>query len=281
MRASRAAFYVKYESQACWSGRRLSCGSENMIKIKNERHPACIFTHHKCATRWTADYVDEFCRKSSLSLFYSHFYDQPSVDDADVYLNTNANYSIESQRFQHALHIVRNPLDIVVSAYYSHKGAHSEEGWTALSPQRKLLIASSKSYGMSHTLAFLCEPGGPLSALKHWNYSDARFVTLKMEDMVADPDGTIGAFLKRHYGHGELPSAEDYTFEAKARAQIEGFDSASHYRSGRRNQWRKELPPQVIQYIMAHFEPMLKQYYPEVFSRPAAKHRAVVNGSSA
>ena len=53
-----------------------------------------------------------------------------------------------------AFHYVRDPRDIVVSAYFSHRNSHSTEAWPELVEYREKLRSCSKEEGLFLELEF-------------------------------------------------------------------------------------------------------------------------------
>lgn len=105
-----------------------------------------VLTHHKCASSFVVLYLRELYEINGLRLFTSHLGSAQPPAKCDVCVLTNACYA----RLGHflsapALHIIRNPLDVVVSAYYSHYGTHSLDAWPELETQRRILQDASNN----------------------------------------------------------------------------------------------------------------------------------------
>lgn len=227
-----------------------------------------VLTHHKCGSSWTERYLGDFCTRNSLAMRGTHFSSVPLRGAINFY--RNASYEFLSSRLHSAaLHIIRNPLDIVVSAYFSHRNTHDLKVWPDLLKHRQLLQSVSTSEGLLLTLAFLERDefdlgvAAPLHALRRWNYDDKRILTVRMEDAVSDPTASLGALLARRFPGSVLPSADDHTFKAIAGRDQGVIDDASHYRSGKRDQWKEILPVSVVRYIRTHYGDVLKRYYPD------------------
>ncbi len=202
--------------------------------------------------------------------FQTYRGDAVAAREFHVSILTNAVYDVVRDHIEcPAIHIIRNPLDIVVSAYYSHFSTHDVEGWPALGDQRRVLAGCSREQGFFLTLAFLERADfytgtpGPLHALRCWNFDDERICTVRMEDIVKDVNYQLGGFLIENLaGPIELPSPGDFTFERITGGRHAGeIDDRSHYRSGRPGEWRRDLPEPVINYIRTHFRPLLERYY--------------------
>jgi hypothetical protein len=229
-----------------------------------------VLTHHKCASTFVGIYLNKVCDLNDLRMFRSNL--GTARPEFDLSLLTNATYrQIEDAIDGPAIHIIRNPLDIVVSAYYSHRSTHHLGGWPHLSDQRAILTRCSKEAGLFLTLAFLeqaefyRDTPGPLHALRQWNFDDRRIRTVRMEDLVTDVGSLLGETLGSSMPAGvDLPAPEDFTFERITGGRRAGeVDEASHYRSGRPGSWRDELPEPIIAYVRAHFRDLLQRYYPD------------------
>jgi len=170
-----------------------------------------------------------------------------------------------------SLHVIRNPLSIVLSAYHSHLKTHSVEGWPELETQRRVLQQVSFDEGLLLTIAFLEShhffrgTSGPLHSMKNWNYSDQRMQTVRMEDLVVDVPGLLRSFEARTGKKLVLEDIDRFYFKNFTRRQIGEVDSSSHYRSGSSEQWKKELTAAASNYIKSHYDDLIRRFYPEVF----------------
>lgn len=229
-----------------------------------------LFTHHKFASTWLTRYVQEYCRLNQRTLFSSHKGRALPNDLVDVSVLTNASYDFIQDRIAGGVHVIRNPMDLVVSAYYSHRQTHSLEGWPELSMQRALLRSLDDEFGMMATIAFLeradfhRDAAGPLYALRHWNLDDERFRTIRMEDVVQEPD-QLGREIQAALG-GVIPPAEAFSFREFSGRDPGDIDNGSHYRSGVPDRWRRDLPRPAVAYLRANFRPILERFYPESLS---------------
>jgi hypothetical protein len=231
-----------------------------------------ISAHHKCATEWTRQYLEKIAAENELRLHHTHRSFDTWSNDADLQILSNASYDVVSEGLGSSLHVIRNPLDVIVSAYHSHKETHSVLGWPELERQRQVLRSIAQEDGMLLTTAFIersdfhSEAIGPLHALRSWDFEDDRFVTVRMEDMVNDPTATIGAYIAERWPNCVLPDPASMSFEAMTGRKPGEIDPGSHYRSGKAEQWRTVLPPSLIQYVRAHYTSILGRFYPEALS---------------
>ncbi len=231
-----------------------------------------LLTHHKCATNWLLSYAEDICKSNDLKMFQTYLSNLSAPPGHDIHVFTNASFEFLSPQIGRAVHVIRNPMDIVVSAYHSHKVTHSLSGWPALYLQRQLLLSENEHDGQHLTLAFLERDDffagavGPLHALRHWNFSDDRFVTLRMEDLVLSPGDLLGPSVRAVFPDVIMPTDVDHSFEALTGRRPGQLDTASHYRSGLANQWQEALAPSIIRYIRAHYAPLLEAFYPEALA---------------
>lgn len=240
--------------------------------VSSELSNLSVMTHHKCASSFINLYLNEVCNLNGLRIFSSHLGVAKPEPGYEISLLTNAVYSqIEDSRKVRVIHIIRNPLDIVLSAYYSHRLTHSVDGWPQLARQRRTLEKCSKEAGMFLTLAFLEQAEfypltpGPLHALRAWRFDDARISTIRMEDLVSDVNLVLGEILVEHWGETtKLPDQRSFTFERISGGRRVGeVDETSHYRSGLSGGWRDELPQAVVSYVQENFYTLMELYYPD------------------
>ena len=228
-------------------------------------------------------YLKGVCALNNFRMFHS--YDgmaQPKLEFNISFL-MNAEYPLIKRVTRlPAIHIIRNPLDIVQSAYYSHHATHGVDNWPQLEVQRQLLANCSKEEGILLTLAFMerdemsPRTPGPLHALRHWCFDDPHISTVRMEDLVGDVNSVLGTHLTNSLGRNiRLPPSSEFTFERVSGGRRAGdVDNASHYRTGRPGAWRTELPKPVIAYVQANFRTILERSYPALVGvvRSADEH---------
>jgi len=232
-----------------------------------------IFSHHKCGTTWLGWLLQDLSATNDLSFFRSHLgYEKPSPS-ADISFLTNSTYeAVRKEMGSPGLHVIRNPLNIVLSAYHSHLKTHSVEGWPELDTQRHILQEVSFGDGLLLTIAFLESDHfyrgtpGPLYSLRNWNYADERVQTLRMEDMVLDVGNLLRLFNKSAGKELVLTDMGRFEFQNFTQRKVGEIDSSSHYRSGSAEQWRKELTAPAISYIKAHYHDLMSRFYPDALA---------------
>lgn len=231
-----------------------------------------VFSHHKCATIFLSRLLEGVAAHNNVKYAMTHRGDLavPTIcARGDIVHFTNAHGRMQANPAARGLHIVRNPFSIVVSAYFSHLKTHPTASWAALERQREQLQNLQKSDGLWATIAFLSLPDfypatpGPLAGLRSWSLDDARFSTLRMEDLVADPQAVIGPHLAA--AGFTLPDLSRYRFETFADGRTVGkTDEKHHFRSGDPDDYKQHLNDAQKSYIKSLLPALFEQYYPEV-----------------
>ena len=169
------------------------------------------YGHHKCATTWMRGVIEKVCRYTGMT---AHTFDNPSQFEGnldgylsehptDFFCYTNAKYELLGNVGKlPGFHMIRDPRDIIVSGYFSHKHSHPTDGWSELIEHRKRLNgAESEEAGLLHEIDF-SEPW--IRDIADWNYQADNILELKYEEFVANPYDTVLAAFE----HLELIDAE-------------------------------------------------------------------------
>lgn len=191
------------------------------------------FGHHKCAsqyikaiflraTAWlglTPSRVDYFAAELPLGYHKRDPYivllqkhrAQLLTDPAVVLCLTNGDNEavnlLEQRVAYRGFHVIRDPRDVLVSAYFSHRYSHpirSDGGWIA-EFRRQLSAMPDVESGLLLELYFNATV---LSSMGAWNYANPRIYETRFETLIADPVGEfarIFIFLGIHTPHIGLP----------------------------------------------------------------------------
>lgn len=165
-----------------------------------------FFGHHKCATGWIDGILMEISfhlgRHCRIVHTPHHFDPHASLVDlvhaerVDLLAYTNADQRyVQDLPFHRGFHVVRDPRDVIVSAYFSHRNTHSTDDWPELEVHRAALRARSKEEGLLLEMEF-SRP--QFEAMAAWDYQQEHVLECKMEELTAEPVNgfrRIAAFL--------------------------------------------------------------------------------------
>lgn len=157
--------------------------------------PLLLFLgHHRCGTSWITDVFRMVARELKLRHFTAHHarlfgYDlekfaEETGTDCIAYINADYRYVQPLRNFR-AFHVVRDPRDVSVSAYFSHLYSHEiNDEWPELRGRRQRLQESTKDEGL---LAEMAELGEEFRCMREWDYTNPSILDLKFETLIADP----------------------------------------------------------------------------------------------
>lgn len=237
-----------------------------------------FFGHHKAATTWICDIFHRVARELELNtrnfwdtkLFDYHLRDFLLDHDTEVISYTNADYRYvrEIENDVLGFHVVRDPRDICVSAYYSHLYSHPTDVWPELEEHRKQLQACSKDDGLLLEMEFR---RGEFTEMLSWNYDNPNIFEIKMEELTLEPEKMfkeIFSFLQLLYlddprkGKISLASLEailhENRFDKKSGGRQKGReDVKNHYRKGVAGDWRNHFEPVHMEFFKANYNDLL------------------------
>ncbi len=176
-----------------------------------------FFGHHKCATTWVVHFVNYVCRltgRKTESLDNPRQYGGDleayrKEQKIDFLFMRNSRWSeVKDVPFTRGVHLIRDPRDILVSAYFSHRNSHPTEGWPELVEHRKCLRAVSQEDGLLLEMDFSAPD---LEDMATWHYQDERVLELKFEQLISDPfQSMLTAFSHLDVLDDEIPSGWDW-----------------------------------------------------------------------
>jgi Sulfotransferase domain len=169
------------------------------------------FGHHKCGSTMVLKIIGKV--SDYLGLEHAHFHspkvwgyesnrsmlDRVARDrnlDFVSYISADGDMLGDKERFR-GFHIVRDPRDIVVSSYFSHRYSHPTDGWPELVEFRKVLEALPKDEGLIENMKFtemLPIDGWKTDlfrTLRTWDYASSNVLELRFEELVANPYQTF------------------------------------------------------------------------------------------
>lgn len=228
------------------------------------------FGHHKCGTSWICRMVHAVCAATGRPKVACHGTEHDFGSDIErnlrnhpfgfwCYVNANALFvrGVNVRGF----HVVRDPRDVIVSGYYSHKATHPLEGWPRLAPFRKHLDGLNEEDGLLAELSFASPC---MYDMYTWDYTTPGVMEVRFEDLVENPLHWVGAaFGFMGIGRDVLPDADlerivkENSFEVWNGRKPGQEDRTSHYRMGVAGDWRNHLTPKVKDEFKALYNPIL------------------------
>lgn len=264
------------------------------------------FGHHKCATTWLNGIIREVCFTVGMKTATFHNEDMFDRDLARYvrmngieflsYTNADMTY-IRGLPNLRGFHVVRDPRDIVVSAYFSHLNSHPTTKWPELVEYRRKLQQATKDEGLLIEMEFRRKE---FEHLYNWDYSQDNVLELKMEQLVDKPyeqilkvfgflgvldesklsvweqsklllTDIINRMNRRARGwfpvriHSRSVPAEmllttiyHHRFSAKTKGRSLGHeDVTSHYRKGVAGDWINHFKPEHKDFFKRHYSDLL------------------------
>jgi hypothetical protein len=118
----------------------------------------------------------------------------------DILVLTNAHQKdLDTLPEHRQIHLIRDPRDMVVSGYFSHRNSHAtrigDVEWPELIAHRARLLELDQDAGLAEEIEF---SGYFLDPLSSWNHDNANVLEVKMEQLIAQPAEHWLAML-RHF----------------------------------------------------------------------------------
>lgn len=116
---------------------------------------------------------------------FSTLNDYADSRDAEFLIYTNAKHEhIRDLHFSRGFHVIRDPRDVLVSAYYSHLHSHPTDEWPELQAQRERLKSLNKEEGLFCEMDF---SAGEFEDMYNWDYTRDDILELKLEELSPAP----------------------------------------------------------------------------------------------
>jgi hypothetical protein len=271
------------------------------------RQLLCYFGHHKCASTWVHNIVETVCDEAGWRSAYlanndMFDHDLPAWLGAHPteflsFVNADWEHVRKLDGNYRGFHMVRDPRDILASAYFSHLHSHKTEAWPALVEHRKRLAATDMHEGLMLELEFNADV---FEQMATWDRNQSQVLELKMEEFTTDPlNGWVAVF--RHLGiideehkgkleqikssvrsalnvahhHGRWPLGKrlsqlpagrllsivhENRFETKTGGRKEGQELVtSHYRKGVAGDWANHFSDAHVDAFKARYNDLLIQ----------------------
>ena len=228
------------------------------------------FSHHKCGTVWATSVIDDVCAAAGLTAvrhdndtrFAGDILEWRKSHPFDFWCYTNADYTFVRGVEVAGFHVVRDPRDLVVSAYFSHLYSHPEQGWPRLGHYRRFLRTLSEEEGLLREMEF----SAPVMAdMLVWDEHPPGIRLVHFEDLIAAP---APRFCEIFADLGILPGrvSEATVREIVARHAFERLsggrkkgqeDLRHHFRKGTPGDWRNHFTPRHTEYFWRLYSSLL------------------------
>jgi hypothetical protein len=242
------------------------------------------FGHHKCGTTWIRRVLNSAA--DALGMRYAYhdswlvFHNEDRALDllyAQGFVRTVAAQRIPVVSFTDArpahadllpagargFHVVRDPRDLLVSAYYSHKESHTVESFPNLAAHRMRLQTMSRDEGMLEVLDFLAPM---LEDLRTWQ-PRAGVHEVRLEDLMLTPEATFRAIfahlglLERLGEEGLAAVVDAHSFARLTGGRCVGEeDPLSHWRKGVPGDWKTHFGPKLAVIFAKRYGDLVQRF---------------------
>ena len=135
----------------------------SLIGFSNRTQKYAFYGHHKCATHFFTCLLKDACRHLKLrpaiayhpDVFQGNLPKFLAEKGVDFLLYTNSQiHHVRQLSGVRGFHVVRDPRDVLVSAYFSHLYSHPTTEWPQLAEHREGLKKVSKTKGLLMEMEF-------------------------------------------------------------------------------------------------------------------------------
>jgi hypothetical protein len=230
------------------------------------------FGHHKCGTTWIQGILADVARLAGLTIrahHYENLFDGDILalrekEPFDLWCYSNADFNFVRDIDVRGFHVVRDPRDMIVSAYFSHRYSHADGSWPRLRHYRPYLRTLSKDDGLIKEMEFNAIF---LHQMLMWDYDTPNILQLRFEDLVAQPYLTFRSILEflalvpAQISANDLQAVvDDHSFVRLSGGRRRGEeDTGHHYRKGVPGDWRHHFTRRHIDYFNALYSPLLEK----------------------
>jgi hypothetical protein len=213
-------------------------------------------SHHKAGTVWLFGVLREIALPHALRVTeYDAVEPIDSATDIALFQHTHAFARASmSGRQMRGSHMVRDPRDLVVSAYFYH--LRTNESWVHVpmaefdgATYQERLQSFDKHDGLLFEMGRLA--GSVFRDMAVWDYGQPDFFELKYEDLLASEGERFGE-LFRSYGFtdaaADRATATALELGVRARSRSGGD---THIRSGQPGEWREHFSADHVDRIKA------------------------------
>lgn len=261
-----------------------------------------FFGHHKCASQWVTLVIERMCNelgwKSVCAFQYTidkygslqKFIDEEKPDFLILPESTHER-TLEIKVDYKGFHIIRDPRDIIVSCYFSHKKSHKISRFIPTAEHREKLQLLSKEEGLDYEISI---SKVFIENIYEWNYNYDNIFESKFEIITNSPKSelvNIYSFLdlleentsivfslmcyfnrvmqklkinffkiklKKYTGEQLEKTLNELSFESLKAGKNKGLGkTSSHYRQGSSGDWMNHLSDEQEKKILNYFPNIL------------------------
>jgi hypothetical protein len=262
----------------------------------------CYFGHHKCGSTWIEEICADVCLESGHRMkvvFREEDLPGETLGEfakrsgTDFLAFANAGYAqVLTLPPCKGFHVVRDPRDVVVSAYFSHLYSHPTHQWPELLEYRKRLESCDVAAGLSLEIDFRAQQ---FEEMMSWPAEAPGILQLRFEELIAAPFPSFIAIFRhlelldeRHFdvrrrishlgqrvagrlglrpGRAPVPTERllgivwEHDFAKKSGGRQAGDENVrSHYRKGQAGDWQNHFRPEHRRQFHERYAPLLAKY---------------------
>lgn len=240
--------------------------------------------HHKSASSWMSRQIIKSATEK-MGLNYEH-YPNPKAFDNNLehhviknkvnffaYVNANIEFigDITKKENFKGFHIIRDPRDICISAYFSHLYSHpvNTKYTSGIAALKQKLESVSLEEGLFLEMEFL---GHIFTHMINWEYNHPNVLEIKFEELVQAPYNSIlkifnflGLIDEDNHSPGNkispydlLKIIYDKRFEKMSQGRnIGDEDQKSHYRKGIAGDWQNYFNKRHKDFFKSRYKELL------------------------
>jgi hypothetical protein len=148
----------------------------------------CFFGHHRSGSTYVKTILETLCIHQGLTTATIHREeDLEGLASKDVLSLTNASLSILNKiEYSRGFHVIRDPRDIIVSSYFSHRYSHKTDVWKELINHMAFLETLDFNEGLTHEIS-ICRKQ-QFEEMYTWPYDNPDVLEIKFENLIKDPE---------------------------------------------------------------------------------------------
>ena len=230
------------------------------------------FGHHKCGSTWIYHVLRDVAKHLEIEHLHAHGAYEFNRDlpgarlerGFDLITYVNANYHYVREVEIRGVHVVRDPRDLLVSAYFSHRNSHPTEGWPELEELRPHLNSVDIETGLLLEMEFC---SGVLDDMASWPSDPPGILRLTFERMIEHEQSAFREICE-HLGLGAILEDEAlseivtrWSFESLTGGRKRGVEDPSHhFRKGVAGDWRNHFTPAVTWAFKNRYNHLLQHF---------------------